>query len=197
MHAIAQRYPDRRLWLVGFSLGGNFLLRVAALPDAAALNLAGVIAISPVLDPARTLAALEAACRSTAAISSGSGPDHWSASRRCGRSIMIFAESLRTRDLRHMTAELVGRYTDFPHIDDYLEGYAITGKRLATLAAPAVLLTASDDPIIPVQDLQRLAHGPKLRVHVTAHGGHTGFLERLGEPSWANRFVLATMARNS
>ena len=106
-----------------------------------------------------------------------------------------FRSLLRCRDLRQMTAALVARHTTYAHIDDYLQGYAITGDRLAQLAAPAVILTSQDDPIIPARDLARLAPSPRLEVHVTQHGGHTGFLERLGEPSWANRFVLATMQR--
>src|SRR5579863_1192655 len=49
----------RPLRLVGFSLGGNFMLRVGAEADAAGLDLARIIAVSPVLDPSDTLRALE------------------------------------------------------------------------------------------------------------------------------------------
>ena len=59
VQACVQRYPGRALWLAGFSLGGNFMLRVAALPQAAGLGLAGVVAISPVLDPAQAMQALD------------------------------------------------------------------------------------------------------------------------------------------
>ncbi|MEP7313689.1 MAG: alpha/beta fold hydrolase [Pseudomonadota bacterium] len=181
--------PGRRLWLIGFSLGGNFMLRVAASPAGAALQLAGVIAVSPVLDPANTLRALERGL-----------PLYrryfvWKWSRSLARKQAIwpqdhnFSSLLRVADLRRMTAELVARYTDFPHIDDYLEGYAITGERLATLHAPALVLTSRDDPIIPVGDLERLARHPLLEVRITDHGGHTGFVERLGAPSWVNEFI--------
>ena len=54
----AARLAGARLYLAGFSLGGNFLLRVAAEPEPLP-QLAGVVAISPVLDPARTLDAME------------------------------------------------------------------------------------------------------------------------------------------
>ena len=192
--AIAKRYPGRQIWLVGFSLGGNFMLRVAALPEAAQWHIAGVIAISPVLDPARTLDALERGMP----LYRRYFVQKWSRSLRRKQQRWPgdhdFGALLKLADLRRMTAELVARCTGFRHIDDYLQGYAITGDRLATLVAPAVILTAKDDPIIPAQDLARLAPSPLLRVHVTAHGGHTGFLEKLGAPSWANRFVLATMA---
>ena len=35
-----------------------------------------------------------------------------------------------------MTAELVRRHTEFPTLEDYLNGYAITGARLAQLKVP-------------------------------------------------------------
>ena len=47
------------LHLAGFSLGGNFLLRVAADAPQAGLDIASVVAISPVLEPRATLAAIE------------------------------------------------------------------------------------------------------------------------------------------
>src|SRR5580704_8318642 len=54
-----EHFSGRAPQLVGFSLGGNFMLRVAAQARAADLELAQVIAVSPVLDPADTLAALQ------------------------------------------------------------------------------------------------------------------------------------------
>lgn len=191
---LVRRNPGRRVWLIGFSLGGNFMLRVAASPAASDLALAGVIAVSPVLDPASTLRALERGMplyrryfvrkwsRSLARKQARWPRDH------------DFGALLRVADLRRMTAELVKRYTGFAHIDDYLEGYAITGDRLATLHAPAVILIARDDPIIPAADLARLASSPQLEVVVTEYGGHTGFVERPGAPSWANSFIKRRLA---
>src|SRR5690606_16508435 len=46
-------------WLVGFSLGGNFMLRVAASEDPRVPPLARVVAISPVLHPDSAMIAME------------------------------------------------------------------------------------------------------------------------------------------
>src|SRR5205823_1816809 len=59
VRALQQHLEGTALRLVGFSLGGNFMLRVAAQAREAGLDLAQVIAVSPVLDPAQTLTALE------------------------------------------------------------------------------------------------------------------------------------------
>ena len=54
--AIAARCGAQPLYLAGFSLGGNFLLRACAEPALPA-SVAGVVAVSPVLDPDHTLRA--------------------------------------------------------------------------------------------------------------------------------------------
>src|SRR5947207_2812916 len=63
VRALQQHLQGTGLRLVGFSLGGNFMLRVAAQAREAGLDLARVIAVSPVLDPAQTLTALERGLR--------------------------------------------------------------------------------------------------------------------------------------
>ena len=83
-----------------------------------------------------------------------------------------FEDLLRVRNLREMTRLLVASHTEYPTVDDYLAGYAITGDRLTTLAAPANVFIALDDPIIEAQDLPRLARATNLTISTTAHGGH-------------------------
>jgi len=84
----------------------------------------------------------------------------------------------------------VRRFTDFPTLEDYLNGYAITGSHLAHLSVPSRIITSLDDPIIPAQSLQRLASPAALQLTVTRHGGHCGFLERLSGPSWVERKIV-------
>jgi hypothetical protein len=192
--AVAERFPQARIFLAGFSLGGNFVLRVSA--DAGAPEtLAAAVAISPVLDPAVTLEALERGW----SFYSRYFVRRWSGSlrrkRRAWPDLPDFESLLRTRDLRLMTAGLVRQFTDFASLEAYLEGYSITGQRLAALRFPAAILLAEDDPMIPAADLARLARSPLLTVLCTRHGGHCGFLEQLNGPSFADQFVLTQFER--
>jgi len=193
-HAVAERFAGARLYLGGFSLGGNFMLRVAA--DARAPPaIAGAAAVSPVLDPAATLAALEQG----PAIYRRSFVRRWSRSlrrkQRAWPGVHDFDAMLRLGQLRAMTAGLVAQCTEFPSLAAYLEGYAVTGDRLATLRVPAGLLLAEDDPIVPWADLQRLAPSSRLTVVRTRYGGHCGFAAGVARPSIANRFVLEQFER--
>jgi hypothetical protein len=176
-------------WLVGFSLGGNFWLRVAANGDPRLPRLAGVVAVSPVLHPDNAMLAMERGWR----VYHDYFVKKWVASLRRKRELWpglpIGEELFRAGSLREMTRQLVAHHTDFPDIGAYLDGYAITGARLASLAAPATLLASLDDPIIPATDLARLARSTHLKLVTLPRGGHMGFMESPWSGSWVNAFV--------
>jgi len=186
-------YPGRSLCLAGFSLGGNFMLRVAAQADAADLTIAKVLAISPVLDPVATLHAME----------NGFSAYERYFLRKWTRSLALkqaawpgeydFSALRRERSVRRITAELVRSHTEFASLEEYLNGYAIVGPRLAHLAVPATIITSLDDPLIPARDLERLAPTPSLRVIATRHGGHCGFMERGAGSTWAELTAAAEL----
>ena len=192
--ALAQLFPGARLYLAGFSLGGNFMLRVAADTEAPE-GLVGAVAVSPVLDPEVTLAALEAG----PAIYHRSFVNRWSRSlrrkQRAWPELHDFDAMLRLGRLHSMTAGLVAACTDFPSLAAYLSGYAVTGDRLSTLRVPASVLLAEDDPIVPAADLARLAASPLLTVVRTRYGGHCGFTSSVSGPSVADQFVLQQFER--
>jgi uncharacterized protein len=193
MRALQSVLGGKPLRLVGFSLGGNFMLRAAAQARAADLDIARVIAVSPVLDPGDTLRALE---------SGFSGYPLYFV-RKWWRSLLKkqaawpshydFTELRGVRDLRRLTAELIRRFTHFGSLEEYLDGYSITGGRLNDLEAPTTLITSLDDPIIPAGGLERLAHPASLRVVMTRFGGHCGFLDRLTGPTWVERRILTEL----
>jgi hypothetical protein len=194
---IAAAYPERRLNLVGFSLGGNFMLRVGAAAPQVGLDIARIVAVSPVLDPHITMNVLE----------QGLWIYHSYFVLKWSRSLQKkqlawpghydFTDLLRTRSLRLMTDELVRNFTEFPSMRDYLAGYALTGERLAPLTTHATIITALDDPIIPASDLERLARAPRLEIVASPRGGHCGFIESLGPTTWIDQTIarMLTPAR--
>jgi uncharacterized protein len=146
--------------------------------------------VSPVLDPGETLTALQRGL-----------PGYqryfvrkWLRSLRKKQAAWPdsydFSDLARLRDLRRMTAELVRSYTEFPTLDDYLNGYAITGAHLARLEVPASILISLDDPIIPAGGLARLARPQALSITVARYGGHCGFFQQLSGPTWIERRIL-------
>lgn len=189
---IAARYPATKRFLVGFSLGGNFALRVAASPGVEGL-LTKVVGVCPVLRPANTMLALERGLwiyrdyflrrwRRSLAAKAAAFPE-----------LYDFGDLRRFRTLTETTEFFVQHYTGFADLDSYLEGYTLTGNVLAALAVPAWLLAANDDPVIPSKDLERLARSEALEITLTPWGGHCGFLENFKLESWLDRRVLAAL----
>jgi len=183
-------FPAAQLSLAGFSLGGNFVLRVGARADAAGIRIVRIIAVCPVLDPATTLAALEA------------GPAmyrqyfllKWRRSLRAKQlawpAAYDFDELLGERSLTAMTERMVLKYTEFRDLASYLNGYAITGDALVGLNVPARIITSHDDPMILARDLDRIARPAALELTVTARGGHCGYMDALRGPSWIDRAIV-------
>ena len=162
VHSLQQLFPHRPLQLVGFSLGGNFMLRVAAQARVANLELARVVAVSPVLDPVATLNALQKSIPGYEAYFVRKWTRSLVKKQAAWPEAYDFRELKRQRDLKNMTAELVRRHTEFASLEDYLNGYAITGARLADLKVPSSIITSLDDPIIPAAGLLELARPPGL-----------------------------------
>lgn len=186
---IQTNYSAPRRFLVGFSLGGNFGLRIALRAPAAGIEMDRVIAICPVLNPAHTMLALER------------GPwiyrHHFLTKWR--RSLMAkaaaFPHLYQFGDLRRLptltatTRYFVEHHTPFDTLESYLRGYAIVDEVLAELDVPCKMIMARDDPVIPIDDLGQVAQSKSLDVSVATHGGHCGFLSGPGLGSWIDRQI--------
>lgn len=191
--AAAALRPVPRLVLIGYSLGGNFALRVAAKAREFGLALDRVVAICPVLRPHSTMEALE----------SGLWIYRHYFLRRWRRSLLAKAAAFPTLydfgplerfpTLTETTAYFVERYTEFPDLDAYLNGYSLTGPVLESLDVPSRIIAAQDDPVIPIADLSEIARPPALEITLAPNGGHCGFIEDFLLGSWLDRQLLAEL----
>jgi predicted alpha/beta-fold hydrolase len=188
-------FPQHRLLLAGYSLGGNFCLRVGARAREAGLRIDRIVAVCPVLEPATTLDALERG----PAIYQQYFLHKWRRSLRLKQAawpgVYDFGDMIADRSLRSMTDRMVRKYTDFPDLATYLRGYAITDGVLETLEAPAHIVVSEDDPMILSRDLRRLAEPASLEVTITRRGGHCGFMDALAGPSWIDRRIAELLER--
>jgi predicted alpha/beta-fold hydrolase len=190
---IHARHPADRLFLVGQSLGGNFAMRVAVRARVAGIALSRVVAVCPVLQPQSTMRALEQGLW----IYRRYFLNRWRQSLRAKAAAFPerydFGSLERFRTLTETTEFFVREYTEFPTLDDYLEGYAITGSALADLSVPTLLINAADDPVIPSSDLERLARVDALKVMQLRKGGHCGFVDSYALRSWVDGRILAEL----
>ena len=189
-HEYAQRF------IAGFSLGGSFALRIAA--DAGAeLGLNACIAISPPIDPSRAMNALNQGFF----VYERYFFKQWHGSLR--RKLELFpdlddADKLaQARSLDDLNRLFIPSHTVYERIEDYFAAYSLVGSRLAALVLPAHLIAAQDDPIIPIDDLERIDPIQHLHVESYRHGGHCGFIENLAAASWVETRILQILEEHS
>ena len=186
--------PLRPRVVVGFSLGGNFALRVALQGPHAGLPLDGAVAICPVIDPHKGLFSIEHAPWFYHAYFMYK----WRRSLRRKQSAFPGLDLFEPRelrgDMRGLTEALVQRHTDFGTLENYLDGYSVAGDQLARLAMRTWILTSRDDPVIPVDDFERLQLPDNVEVDITERGGHCGFISDLKLSSYAEDYIVEKLA---
>jgi len=188
--AIARQKPPA-VALAGFSLGGNFAMRVALRLNESRLR--QVVAVCPVVSPAATLRALE------------TGPLLYRAyflrkwKESLDRKAAVHPEQFpndhwrRIPNLTELTAHFVAHHTHYPSLRDYLNGYTLTEAMLAALPVPTHVIVAADDPVIPIADWLAVRQLPQLTLEVTPHGGHCGFVSNWALDGWAEQRVTALL----
>ena len=190
---LADAHAGGPVFLVGFSLGGNFALRVARNWPSGVARPKRVVAVSPVIRPKHVLAALADGLP----IYEQYFVRKWRRSLR--RKQRLYPERynleswFRHRNLADQTRHLVDDYTDFPGMDDYLEGYSIAGDYLKGLAVSSLIVTASDDPIIPIADFEALPKPAALTLEIHERGGHCGFLANWRLESWIEQRIVSEL----
>jgi uncharacterized protein len=190
---VHRQLARRRHFLVGFSLGGNFALRMALHTQAAGIDLAKVVAICPPVLPHATMDDLE----------KGFFLYHdyflYKWKRTLRRKLRLFPDLgyghalRRCKSLRAMNDYFVPALTEFKQPLDYFMGYALAGDTLANLRVPAHIIAAADDPVIDVRHLDALARPDCLTIEVTDHGGHCGFIENWRMQSWIGRRIAEVL----
>lgn len=193
---LQDRLAVRDWFLAGYSLGGNFSLRVGLKAPSAGLNIRHIVAVCPVINPANAMIAMEHGIR----FYEKYFERKWSRSLRTKQAAFpdLYGEEMwyDIKGLRKRTHYLATRHAGFESADEYFKGYSIADGRLAPLAVPATILTSTDDPVVPVDDFAHLPENPGLEVIITGHGGHCGFLknwklESMAEDLIENRFTAA------
>lgn len=198
---LQRQHPGQRLSLAGFSLGGNFSLRVGVRAADAGIDIARIVAVCPVLDPEHTLTRLESGW----ALYREYFVWKWRRSLRRKREAWpdvyhSLEDIIELGNLTEMTHRLACGYGGFPSLPEYLRGYALVGHALEPLEAlretRVRIIAADDDPIIPAADLARIARPRTLEITHTRHGGHCGFYEGVAGPTWVEREILASFERD-
>ncbi len=191
---VARRFAGVPLVAAGYSLGGNFVLRLALHAPAFGVPLRHVASVCPVLDPALTMDSIERG----PAMYDWYFRRKWTGSLRRKRALFPelahVDDAVLKQDIRALTGWLVERHTGFDSLQAYFDGYSIAGPRLAGLQVPADILMAEDDPVIPFSSFRHWRLPPQARLEIARWGGHCGFIENLRGDGFSERWVAQRLA---
>jgi predicted alpha/beta-fold hydrolase len=197
LEAVHQTDPTSPLVLVGFSMGGNVVLKLAG--EAAAVpvpNLERVAAVAPPADLERSAELLSRPANRLYEL-------HFVRFLRqmALRQRRFFPDLPPFRFPRRLTLRLFDDIYTAPlwgysgALDYYRRASA--APLLEGIRIPAFLLTARDDPFVAPEPLAALAAAPGREVHVLEHGGHLGFVgwDGAGGIRWLERRLAAWILR--
>lgn len=192
---IVQEHGLKALALVGYSMGGNLVLkftgeRAGALPP----QLKAVVGVSPLMDLAVSSAALH---------EPQNRMYEWHFLRnmlaRVRRRAELFpaiygdAEVEKIHSLRLFDEYIVARYGGFAGADDYYQSVA-SSRYADQLRVPTLILHSVDDPFIRMLPGTRdaLVANPHVTYVETEQGGHCAFLET-PVPGYDGRWAEKTL----
>ena len=101
-----------------------------------------------------------------------------------------FTDVKGVKTIQALTDALLEKYSDFPTAQDYFDAYAVMGAAIADIHTPTTIVTAQDDPIIPIEDFYDLKLNKHIRLVIHPHGGHNGFITGFKLQSWYENMII-------
>ena len=185
---ITKLFPHKSIYLCGFSLGGNFSLRVASKVYDKKIPLDKIFAISPPINPKNSMIAIE-----KSPLYSKYFMKKWQKSLL--KKAKIYPELLKHKkfskinSLDKLTELLIIRNTTYKTTDDYFKGYQITENIVEKIKVETHVLTSWDDPVIPFDDFLILEKKKNIKLITTKNGGHCGFIMGWNLHSWIEDYI--------
>ena len=182
-------------YLVGFSLGANFALRIALRQAHTPIdNLRQVFCISPALDPYKSTLAIDAGLPVYRCYYLAKWKRSLRAKQHCFPDLYDFDAILHHTTCMGLTEAIMPYYTEFGGYRDYFRLYTLTGNALAPLSMPVTIFASTDDPVVPAEDYRNLSLNGFLRISLQQRGGHCGFLDPFPYGCWHERQIAETLA---
>jgi uncharacterized protein len=166
-----QSNPERRLAAIGFSLGGNALLKYLG-EEGNASSLSAAIAVSVPFELDKGARKLEAG---------SSRIYQWYLLRKLrakarAKGLATATELRRLRTFRQFDDRITAPLHGFEGVDDYYRR-ASCRQYLRDIAVPTLIVHAKDDPLLPAEAIP----GPEevsdtVQLEISPRGGHVGFV---------------------
>jgi predicted alpha/beta-fold hydrolase len=171
-------------FLMGFSIGGNFAVRIAKFAsDENYQKLKRVIAINPPYDPYGSLKQVDQieSLRKYFV-------KKWKHSLKIKQELFPhlydFSDLLKMDTCEQISDVILKSYTEFKDLVDYYGRYTLTKDWVDKVTIPLVVIISKNDPIISYKDLVSTKMSPSVNLLLQNNGGHCGYIKNYKFESW-------------
>jgi uncharacterized protein len=190
------------IFAVGFSMGGNLVLKMAGeFEDAAPSQLRAFVTVAPALNLAACANALgepQNFIYQRHFVTGLKRRMRYKASLFPGRFPIDGMRYIRT--IRDFDEHITARFCDFAGADDYY-ARSSASRVIAQIRKPTLILTAQDDPFVPFSSfsLPAIRENQSIILLAPTHGGHCAFISNSPGPFrfWAESQVVEFCRQNS
>ena len=194
LRGVIEQKRVQRVGLIGYSMGGNLVLKLAGEMGAdAPAELKVVAAVSPAADLAASADAMHVG---------GNRIYEWkfliSLMRTFERKRKLFPDIYKKVErfpasIREFDDVITARYCGFEGAQDYYTR-ASAARVIDKITLPTLVIHAADDPFIRLlpETRARILGNPHIQYLETAHGGHCAFLAQPNgdDGRWAERQIM-------
>jgi predicted alpha/beta-fold hydrolase len=169
--------PDSPIHLIGFSMGGNIVLKLAGeFAENAPPYLASVVAASPPVDLAQCTREIQ---RGLNRIYDGAFVKALIKHIAVRNTLVPDAHSRplvpRPRRLMDFDSLFTAPLSGFADVHDYY-ARASSGPLLRNISIPTFIIAAASDPIVPVACFEQTIYSSTTQLIIAPCGGHLGFI---------------------
>jgi predicted alpha/beta-fold hydrolase len=178
---LAAECPDSAATVVGFSLSGNIVLKLLGeAPHALPPNVEKAVTVSPALDLAACAGSLvtrfqklyerhfvRLLCRQI------------DLNRKLRPEMVAVETPHKSRTLFEFDDAYTGPACGFGTAENYYATNSAS-RHLSGIRLPTLIISAKDDPLVPNSCFGAAEVPACVRLHVTEHGGHLGYVARPG-----------------
>lgn len=191
---LSGRFPDSPIGVVGYSMGGNILLKLLGETGMMPGRTNGIdraVAVCPPIDLPTTVDYLR------------SGLARWYDSYFTKTCIRTVQERVRVRPdsvipegwfsrppktLREFDETFTAPVCGFESSTDYYQKSS-SFPVLPNVRVPTLIISSQDDPVIPYSQFVAAQMSDAIRLSAPKHGGHVGFINTFG-PGWLDQQII-------
>ncbi len=190
MKKILENFKERKNYLIGFSIGGNYTIRLALkFSKEKHKSINHFFSISPSINPGKATLKMDKnfllrnyflkAWRNSLELKEKFFPYKYN-----------FKKYYNSKTVYELTEQIITEYSNFNSAKEYFDAYGIKSDFTKNLKIPLLILTSEDDPVCPVEDFYNLKENSFLKLIITKYGGHNGFIQNLKYETFYHKIIL-------